>query len=106
MVIDVNGNRLDAKFLRETGAIDDHFTLLKGGPAEPFRVVVFKVSDDQVIVRWKSIAGHAYQVEQSATLDGADWYAASDTIIATGATTSWTNSPPASPSTFYRVSEQ
>lgn len=32
MVLDVNGNRLDAKFLRETGAIADTFTLLKGVP--------------------------------------------------------------------------
>ena len=30
MVLDVNGNRLDAKFLRETGAIDDNFTIIKG----------------------------------------------------------------------------
>lgn len=29
MVIDVNGNRLDAKFLRENGAIDDQFTIVK-----------------------------------------------------------------------------
>lgn len=35
MVLDVNGNRLDAKFLRETGAIDDSFTILKGPPATP-----------------------------------------------------------------------
>ena len=32
MVLDVNGNRLDAKFLRETGAIADNFTLIKGSP--------------------------------------------------------------------------
>jgi acid phosphatase type 7 len=30
MVLDVNGNRLDAKFLRETGAVEDHFTIIKG----------------------------------------------------------------------------
>jgi hypothetical protein len=37
MVLDVDGNRLDAKFLRETGAIDDSFTILKGSgaPATP-----------------------------------------------------------------------
>ena len=29
MVIDINGNRLDATFLRETGAIDDTFTIIK-----------------------------------------------------------------------------
>jgi acid phosphatase type 7 len=36
MVLDVDGNRLDAKFLRESGAIDDSFTIQKGGaPATP-----------------------------------------------------------------------
>jgi Big-like domain-containing protein len=30
MVLDIDGNRLDAKFLRETGAIEDHFTIIKG----------------------------------------------------------------------------
>ena len=29
MVIDINGNRLDATFLRETGALDDSFTMIK-----------------------------------------------------------------------------
>ena len=33
MVLDVNGNRLEAKFLRETGAIDDSFTIIKGSAA-------------------------------------------------------------------------
>ncbi len=33
MVIDVFGSRLDAWFVRETGALDDHFTLIKGDPA-------------------------------------------------------------------------
>ncbi|MDQ5858239.1 MAG: metallophosphoesterase [Acidobacteriota bacterium] len=35
MVLDVDGNRLDAKFLRETGAIDDSFTIVKGTAATP-----------------------------------------------------------------------
>jgi hypothetical protein len=30
MVLDFNGNQLDAKFLRETGAIADSFTIIKG----------------------------------------------------------------------------
>ena len=30
LVLDVTGNRLDAKFLRETGAMDDYFTIVKG----------------------------------------------------------------------------
>ena len=35
MVLDVDGNRLDASFLRETGAIGDSFTMLKGAAATP-----------------------------------------------------------------------
>ena len=35
MVLDVDGNRLDAKFLRETGAIDDSFTIIKGAAPTP-----------------------------------------------------------------------
>jgi len=30
LIIDIEGSRLDAKFLRENGQIDDHFTILKG----------------------------------------------------------------------------
>lgn len=29
---EVNGDRLDAQFIRETGAIDDRFTIVKGAP--------------------------------------------------------------------------
>ena len=29
LVIDVNGNRLDLRFLRETGVIDDYFSIVK-----------------------------------------------------------------------------
>ncbi|HEX4951061.1 MAG TPA: metallophosphoesterase, partial [Blastocatellia bacterium] len=35
MVLDINGNRLDAKFLRETGAIADSFTIIKGNNPSP-----------------------------------------------------------------------
>jgi len=32
LVLDIYSNRLDAIFLRETGAIDDYFTIIKGNP--------------------------------------------------------------------------
>lgn len=106
MVIDINDRRLDAKFLRETGTVDDHFTIIKGGPAEPFRVVVFNVRGNEVIVRWKSVAGRTYQVEQTPALEPPDWSPVSEMIVATGATTSWTNYAPAISPSFYRVSER
>jgi len=35
MVLDIDGTRLDARFLRETGAIDDSFTIIKASNAAP-----------------------------------------------------------------------
>ena len=35
MVLDVNGGRLDALFLRENGIVEDSFTIIKGPPATP-----------------------------------------------------------------------
>ncbi|NOT53336.1 MAG: hypothetical protein HOP18_01905 [Deltaproteobacteria bacterium] len=33
MVLDINNNRLDARFLRENGTTPDYFTIIKGAPA-------------------------------------------------------------------------
>ena len=35
MVIDVNNDRLDAKFLTVTGTVEDYFTIIKGSPPPP-----------------------------------------------------------------------
>ena len=35
LVLDVDGNRLDLSFVRETGAVDDRFTILKTLPNQP-----------------------------------------------------------------------
>ena len=35
LVLDISGNQLDAKFVRETGAVDDSFTITKGTGANP-----------------------------------------------------------------------
>jgi hypothetical protein len=73
MVIDISGNRLDAKFLRETGAVDDHFSIIKGAQPEALRISTFLVKDGETVLRWKSIAGKAYRVERSATLEHPVW---------------------------------
>jgi hypothetical protein len=103
MVIDVHNNVLEAKFLRETGAIDDYFTMIKGASPEPFRFKVFKLGNGTAVARWKSRAGHCYQVEETTDLSAPSWQPVSDIIKATGATTSWTNNLLINPSAFYRV---
>jgi hypothetical protein len=104
LVIDVNSNRLDCAFLRDTGAVDDYFTMIKGGPPEPLRLATFRVNGGVVRAQWKSIAGQTYRIDRSPGLEPPDWRPASGLITATGATTGWTNAvPPGAAKSFYRV---
>ncbi len=89
LVLDVSGDRLDAKFLRETGAIDDYFSIIKGAGPEELRIVNFMVANGEKLLRWKSAAGLKYRVQRSETLNPANWTAASAVIVATGGTTTW-----------------
>jgi hypothetical protein len=106
LVIDVDGNRMDVKFLREIGAIDDYFTMVKDVPAAPLRVVVFYLEDGEAILRWKSVAGHSYQVEWTEKLEDPEWTPLGPALTATGATTSWAGADPSGASTgFFRISQ-
>jgi hypothetical protein len=103
MVIDISGNRLDAKFLRETGAIDDHFTILKGESAEPLRIARVRLQNGDVEIAWKSQAESKYQIEQTNDLQNGPWEVASPEIIATGATCFWFTASEPDAEVFYRV---
>ncbi len=57
MVLDVNGNTLDAKFLRENGVISDYFRIVKGGvapltPAAPSALTATAISRTQINLSW------------------------------------------------------
>lgn len=104
LVIDIYSNRLDAVFLRETGAIDDCFTILKGVSPEPLRLATFRLGPSRIQLQWKSIAGRSYQVQWASGLDSSDWLPLSPVITATSATTGWTNSSlPSVSQAFFRV---
>ncbi len=105
VVIDVSGNRLDAQFLRETGAIDDHFTIIKGESAEPLRIARALLLNVDMEIAWKSQAGRKYQVEQASDLQDGPWEAASPEIIATGATCFWFGVVEPDAKLFYRVKQ-
>ena len=106
LVLDINGSRMDAKFLRETGAVDDYFTILKGAEPQPFRILSFSFADDQVRLRWRSIPGRTYRIQSSSNLETPDWDWASAPITATGVVTSWEDLAPAGDQQFFRVVEQ
>jgi hypothetical protein len=102
----VNGQCLDLKFLRETGVIDDHFTLLKDAPPESLRFTPVHVEQGLVRLKWKSVAGQVYRIQTTPHLEQAQWADASDDITATGATTTWTGTVAVDiPKGFYRVTQ-
>jgi len=105
MVIDISGNRLDAKFLRETGAIDDHFTIIKGESAEPLRIARVRLHNGDVGIAWKSEAGRKYQIEQANDVQNGPWEVVSPEIIATGATCFWSSAAEPDENVFYRVKQ-
>ncbi|MBI1761882.1 MAG: PQQ-dependent sugar dehydrogenase [Acidobacteria bacterium] len=45
LVLDISGNQLDAKFLRETGAVDDSFTISKGTGVIPPPTITAQPAD-------------------------------------------------------------
>lgn len=104
LVLDINSNRLDAAFLRDTGTIDDSFTIIKGEP-EPLRLLGITLKNGEVILRWKSVRGRSYRIERSENWQAITWQPITDPITASGATTSWTNLVTPGPIGLYRVVE-
>jgi hypothetical protein len=104
VMIDINTNRLDARFLLCNGQIGDSFTMIKGAPGPlDYQVSTFIVQKTNVISQWKSIPGFSYQLESSTNLQSA-WQPVGGPTVATGATICWTNGIRLdSPVGFFRV---
>ncbi len=104
LVIDVDGRRLDLRYLRETGAVDDQFTMIKGGEVGPLRFTTVRAAGGVVTARWRSAPGQTYRVEKSVAAHGSEWVTASENIVATGYTSAWEDLVgPEGSRCFYRV---
>lgn len=103
LVVDVSSNRLDARFLRETGVIQDHFTITKPPPftAAPVNLAALPTGPAEITLSWTPGSGNhrGYSIERS--IDGlnfSQWKTAGSdatTLIDSGLTPNATY--------FYRV---
>jgi acid phosphatase type 7 len=100
MVLDVDGNRLDAKFLRENGTIPDYFTILKGAvsvPAAPQNLAATP-GNAQVSLTWSASSGAtSYNVKRSTTSGGPY------TVIANPTSPSYLDTPVVNGTTYFYV---
>jgi acid phosphatase type 7 len=106
MVLDVNGNTLDAKFLRENGEVSDYFRIVKGTvapvpPAAPSNLAATTVSSSQINLSWTDNASNenGFKVEQST--DGTTF--AQIAMLGSNAVSHSVTGLSASTTYFYRV---
>jgi hypothetical protein len=100
VVIDIHDNRLDALLLRETGAVDDHFAIIKGLP----QIVSIAVKNNQIRLTWDSKPGELYRVERTSSLSPANWTVVGNMISGLENTTMWSEPvSSAGQAAFYRI---
>jgi hypothetical protein len=103
VVLDIDGPRLDATFLRDDGVIADTFTIVKPGAVPRTRIHSFDVTAGTITIAWISETGQTYVVERTRSLSLPDWQPISPQITATGPLTNWSAPVESEPSLFYRV---
>jgi hypothetical protein len=105
LVLDVRDQVMDVTFLRETGVIDDSFTIVKGSFTNALVVSCAATAADTTL-SWNAIPGHYYVVESTSDLQGGAWTPVSSPMRAVQPSLSWSFVPSIAPSAFFRVVEQ
>jgi hypothetical protein len=106
MVIDIDGTALHAYFLRETGFVDDYFSIYKGtGPPRFERVVATLGANGMMKLAWWSRGDRYYQVERKLDLSSEAWTIVATSLEGTGGIMNWSTSVNGVPQAFYRVYE-
>ena len=107
LVLDIDGPVLEAKFLRETGAIDDYFTLTKGSFDFPLELSAHAQPGGTVTLTWNSRPDKFYAVERSMSLSQPDWTPVNVAVKGSGGPMSLTTGPYFEPgqggTVFFRV---
>lgn len=105
LVLDIAGDTLQAKFLRESEQIDDAFTLVKVDPAAGPRIISIQSNQGSVTLSWICVPGAVYQVSWCERL-GRAWSVIAEDLETTTFVLSWTHYFALDhPSGFYRVEQ-
>jgi hypothetical protein len=107
LVLDIDGPVLQAKFLRETGAMEDYFTIIKGDAVEVLRIVSYELNANTLTLTWNTVPGRHYRVERATGLAPANWTPVTPREQATESTMGWAAQiEPNQTQVFYRVVRQ
>jgi hypothetical protein len=68
LVLDIQGDALLAWFLRDTGAIEDHFVIVKGSQPPAARLSSIRTRYGLVHLEWEAVPGLRYQVHRRSGL--------------------------------------
>jgi hypothetical protein len=99
VVLDFATNRLDLSFVNSSGAVQDYFTIIKGGAPNPPAGLTATPGDAQVALGWNASGGAtSYNVKRSTTPGGPYTTIAPNVI-----TTSYTDTTVVNGTTYYYV---
>jgi hypothetical protein len=83
MVLDVNGLRLDARFVRETGEIQDYFSIDKSMPVTNGPELKIVRQTDRVVLEWPT-SKPGFALGTKPRVDGGLWERTTNILISTG----------------------
>jgi hypothetical protein len=70
VVLDIDEHRMDVKFVRETGAMNDYFTMIKGPLAPTLTIAQANGAD---VLRWSTNYGAGFSLEAAHALSATAW---------------------------------
>ncbi|MBI5388169.1 MAG: metallophosphoesterase family protein [Verrucomicrobia bacterium] len=68
LVVDIDRDVLRARFLRDTGVVDDYFVIVKGSQPPAARITSARIEGGQIHLTWETVEGFRYRVYRRPTL--------------------------------------
>jgi hypothetical protein len=90
LVLDLQDNVVQARFLRDTGAVDDYFVLVKGTKPPAARITSARLAAGRLELSWDAVEGMRYRVYRRSGLSAPREAVASE-LVATGFSLGWSD---------------